>query len=83
METSLEIEDSTENSTHLVTEQEILDALAEVRAKCDAETANLLTAVFRGFQSLARCADIEAEILHQVEPDGKSVVQLVIRFTEE
>ena len=55
-------------------------ALADVEASCSAETANLLRAVFGGFQVLAQGVGAPAELVHGADEEGKAHLYLVIKF---
>ncbi len=65
-----------------MTRADVEAALRDVEAACSCETANLLKAVFAGFQLLADGARLRTEIVNGVDEAGKACLFLVVRFPE-
>ncbi len=66
----------------VVTPADMDAALRDVESACGAETANLLRAVFDGFQVLAQGVHVPAELVHGVDEEGKTHLYLVMKFEE-
>lgn len=66
----------------VVTLTDVDAALQDVEAACSTETANLLRAVFRGFQLLSEGAHLDTQIVNGMDESGKQCLFLVIRFPD-
>lgn len=67
---------ATNKVIHLVTHQEIRDALDEIESKCGPEISNLFRSIAKAFDSLAIWLDVETEFVR----DASGRMTLTIRF---
>jgi hypothetical protein len=66
----------TVKAQHLVTRQEIQNALTDVEAKCGPEVSNLFRSIVRAFDSMSAWLDVETQFVR----DDKGRMTLVISF---
>jgi hypothetical protein len=53
-------------AVHLVTHQEIQNALTDVEVKCGPEVSNLFRSIVKAFDSLVSWLDVETELVRDV-----------------